>query len=146
AGQRPSREAFAGLYELFAVGPLPELPAPQLRALWEPADADPHALRLGVLNALRALAAERPLLVGVDDVATLDAPSGAVLAFAARRLEDAPVRFLLTRAGGDRSELEQALLRPGLERLPLGPLPLDVLRRAIPDAHADAGGNPRLAQ
>jgi DNA-binding CsgD family transcriptional regulator len=77
----------------------------------------PHAIALGFLNGLRALAARRPVLVAVDDVQWLDAPSADALTFVARRLEDEPVRFLLARRPGARPPLELALDRGGLERL-----------------------------
>jgi DNA-binding NarL/FixJ family response regulator len=143
--QRPEQRS-PGLRELFAGVAPNELPAPQRRALQEPGEADPQALRLGVLGALRALAADGPVVVAVDDLASLDAPCEAALARAALRLQEAPVRFLLTRSAGDPSELEQALLRPGLERLAVGPLPLAALRRVLPEADPAAGGNPRLAR
>jgi predicted ATPase len=51
---------------------------------------------LALLGALRLLASG-PLLVAVDDVQWLDAPSAAALAFAVRRLREEPVALLLTR-------------------------------------------------
>jgi hypothetical protein len=53
---------------------------------------------------LRALAASGPVVVAIDDVQWLDVPSARVLAFVVRRLEDAPIRFLV------------ALRRPGFRR------------------------------
>ena len=66
----------------------PELPVPQADALAvallleRPAGAAPEdrTVAVAVLNALRLLAAERPLIVAVDDVQWLDAASAAVLA------------------------------------------------------------------
>jgi DNA-binding NarL/FixJ family response regulator len=47
-----------------------------------------------VLALLRRVAAERPLLLLVDDVGWIDRASAAVLGFAARRMSDDPVVFL----------------------------------------------------
>jgi DNA-binding CsgD family transcriptional regulator len=117
------------------------LPPPQLRALKiallrsEPRGKppEPRAIDLGFLNALRALAARRPLLVAIDDVQWLDRPSADALAFAARRLEGDPVRFLLTRRSRGWSALERALKPRGLERFELGPLSLGATRRILHD-------------
>jgi hypothetical protein len=61
---------------------------------------------------LRALAAQAPLLVAIDDVQWLDAPSADALTFAARRLEVDAIRFLLTKRAGVPAPLEQALGDP----------------------------------
>ena len=100
-------------------GALIGVPAPQRSALEiallraEPSGMppEPHAIALGFLNGLRALAAERSLLIAVDDVQWLDSPSADALVFAARRLKDEPVAFLLARRPGRASALEQALRR-----------------------------------
>src|SRR5262249_25014301 len=71
---------------------LADLPPPQLHALEvalfraEPAGTPPeaHVIGLGLLNALRSLAAEESLLVAVDDVQWLDRTSADALVFAAR--------------------------------------------------------------
>ena len=55
---------------------------------------DGLALRLAVLSALRALAAEGPVLIVADDMQWLDPASLELLGFAARRLGDIPVRML----------------------------------------------------
>ena len=115
------------------------LPAPQLHALQvallraEPTGvgAEPHAIAVGVLNALRALAADAPLVVAVDDVQWLDPPSADALTFAARRLQDEEVGLLLARRPGSPSALERALERRGLERMDVGPLSLGATRRLL---------------
>ena len=91
----------------------------------------PHAIALGLLGALEALAADGPVLVAVDDLQWLDVSSADALAFAARRLGDAPVRLLLARRPGRRSALERALARGRLERLEVGPLDLDASRSLL---------------
>src|SRR4051794_39362155 len=95
---------FAALGDL--LGPVVdavELPRPQRAALdraLQRADADEPADRLAVsraaLGLLRGLA---PVVVAVDDVQWLDAPTEHVLAFALRRLSDVPVRLLATCRG-----------------------------------------------
>ena len=79
---------------------------------------DPHAVGVAVLNALRALAAERPLVVAIDDVQWLDSASAAAIAFAARRLRDEPIGLLLARRSSLESGLVAELARAlGPERL-----------------------------
>ena len=81
-----------------------ELPEPQRRALAvglgleEPPEhpADQLALAHAALEILRALSDRAPLVVAIDDVQWLDAASQRVLAFAVRRLADAPVVLLAT--------------------------------------------------
>ena len=73
---------------------LPQLPRLQRRALeaallvGEEAEAAPdrRAVSAAVLGALNALAAGGPLLVAVDDIQWLDAPSASALEFAVRRI------------------------------------------------------------
>jgi DNA-binding NarL/FixJ family response regulator len=134
--------SFATLIDLFDgvdTDELAALPAPQLHTLRvallraEPRGvaAEPHAIAVGLLSALRALAARAPLLVAVDDIQWLDSPSADALAFAARRLEGDAVRFLLARRPGSTSALEQALESKGLERLEVVPLSLGAIRRLL---------------
>jgi DNA-binding CsgD family transcriptional regulator len=91
----------------------------------------PHAIALGLLNGLRALAARGPVLVAIDDVQWLDAPSAEVLAFVARRLKEESVGFLLAKRAGAVSVLEQALERRQPERLDVGPLSFGASRRLL---------------
>jgi hypothetical protein len=70
---------------------------------------------------LRALAASGPVIIAIDDVQWLDVPSARVLAFAVRRLEDAPIRILVTLrvgSGGDPLGLGQAGPAPSLHGWP----------------------------
>src|SRR5262245_41919847 len=84
---RPSgaeaRLSFAALIDLFEgveTGALAGLPAPQrsaldvalLRARPTGVPQQPHAIGLGVVSALRALAAHEPVLVAIDDVQWLE--------------------------------------------------------------------------
>ncbi|PWI20279.1 transcriptional regulator [Streptomyces sp. Act143] len=98
---------FAGMHQLLrpALDGVDRLPAYQRAALRhalgmdradEPAAApDPLTIRAAVLALLMDTAAERPLLIAVDDAQWLDVGSLDVLAFAARRLDGAPVVLLL---------------------------------------------------
>ena len=131
-----SEHAFAGLIDLCEGLDLDGLPTPQRSALEvallrrEPDGPapEPHAIGLALRGALAAAA---PVLVAIDDVQSLDAPSAEALAFAARRLVDAPVGFLLTGRGA--SPLEQALVDRSLTTLELGPLAAGDLRGVVAD-------------
>ena len=115
------------------------IPAPQRRALEvallraEAPLAPPgeRAVALGFLNVVRGLAERTPVLVAIDDVQWLDPASAAALAFAARRLGDWPVRFLLARRGGPPSTLERDLAPAGPERLEVGGISMGATRRML---------------
>jgi DNA-binding CsgD family transcriptional regulator len=143
---RPSgaeaRLTFAALIDLcdcLATDAFDTVPGPQRAALdvallrAEPADAppEPQAIALGLLNALRAAAAREPLLVAIDDVQWLDAPSADALAFAARRLVAEPVRFLLAKRPARPTAIERAIERGALARAPVGPLSLGATRHLL---------------
>ena len=93
-----------------------QLPDPQRRALeiallladQEGGSPDQQVVAMAALGVLRALAGRAPLVVAVDDVQWLDAPSAAVLRFVARRLGDDPIGLLL------------AQRTPAIEQPPLG--------------------------
>jgi DNA-binding CsgD family transcriptional regulator len=145
-----------------------ELPEPQGRALAvallvESAGERPpdrRAVAVSVLSALRALGGAAPTLVAVDDVQWLDAPTAFALAYAARRLGEERVAFLLARReaeGSLPSELEDAL-RERLARTEVGPFDLDDLyhllvahlgtaftRPALRRLHELSGGSPFFA-
>jgi DNA-binding CsgD family transcriptional regulator len=111
------------------------LPAPQRRglrialALEEPRGnpAEERVIAVAVLELLRRLAAEGPLVVAIDDRQWLDPPSASALQFAFRRIDDEPVRVLATSRPGasDTVTLESA------ERLSIGPLPVAVLDQLV---------------
>ena len=121
-------------------GVLDDLPAPQQRALAaavlresDAPEPDPRTVALGFLGAVQALAAERPLVIAIDDCQWVDRSSADLLAFAARRLEQAPVTLMLTRRSGDAPppfELERTL-RDDLHRLAVGPLGLGGTHRLL---------------
>ena len=95
---------------------LPDLPAPQRRALEaalllaEPdAGADERAVAAAFLSSLRLLVADGPLCLAVDDVQWLDAASTTSLSFALSRLVDNPVAVLLTARGEPPSWLGRSM-------------------------------------
>lgn len=160
---------FTALTDLLAeidIGEFQDVPAPQRDALEivlyraEPEATPPElsAASVGLARLLRLLGARQPLLVAVDDVAWMDRPSLGTLAFAARRLGDGPIRFLLTRRAGEQSELERALAQIRVEQLELDGLTLGAIRvllaerlglnlsrRLLRRLHEAVGGNPLLA-
>ena len=156
---RPSgaetEHSFAALIDLCEGIPadaLESLPAPQRSALEvallraEPGGAapEPRAIALGFLNMLRALAAAERLVVAVDDVQWLDAPSADALAFAARRLESESVAFLIAKRPGRHTALEQALERRGLQQVQVGPLSLGAVRRLLAEQLGLTVSRPQL--
>jgi DNA-binding CsgD family transcriptional regulator len=149
---------------------LSRLPSPQRRGLEiallledaKGARPDRRAVAVALLGALRTLAEDGPVLVAVDDTPWLDRPSATALAFAARRLGEQPIGFLLARRADGTDELplglEQALPEERLRRIVLGPLsrmalhellrtrldtafPLPILRKI----EQTSGGNPYFA-
>ncbi|PWI14541.1 helix-turn-helix transcriptional regulator [Streptomyces sp. Act143] len=120
---------------------------------------DGLALRLAVLSALRALAAEGPVLVVADDVQWLDSASAELLGFAARRLGDTPVRMLCAvRTEGQEYDRHLRVSPPDTLALRVNPLSRaqvsDLLghrgytglpRSTVRDIHRTSGGNPLFA-
>ena len=165
--------SFAGLGDLMEPvldKVLPRLPAPQRHALEValvltdsvgPAP-DQRSVAVAVLTSLRILAADRPVVVAVDDIQWLDRASAAVLDFAARRLHGQPVAWVLAERGNETapgstrlidSLPEEKLLRVSLDPLSLGALHRMLLERlgsSLPrptmrKVHELSGGNPFFA-
>ena len=150
-----------------ALGRLPDpqreaLEVALLRAGAKPGGLQRRAVALGVLGAIRVLAEDMPLVLAIDDVQWLDPPSADALAFAARRLRDEPIGFLLARRAEasekSRVELETALDADRLTRLVVGPLDIrsldrllraqlgrQFLRPALVELQRVSGGNPFFA-
>jgi DNA-binding CsgD family transcriptional regulator len=128
---------FAGLSELVrpVLDRLERLPATQEKALRtafglaEGPAADLFVIALGALDLLAEVASERPLLLLIDDVQSLDQSSAAILAFIARRLESEPIVLLI--AGRDVAGMPFDGIVPELR---LGPLD-DTAARALLQAH-----------
>ncbi|MFC5063677.1 ATP-binding protein [Actinomycetospora atypica] len=141
---------FAGLHQL--VRPLfdrlPALPAPQRRALTAAFgmndDAAPELFLIGLaaLTLISDSAADRPLVLLVDDAHWLDGPSADVLGFVARRLESEAVVLVAAQRDGFPPVLTgSGLEEQHLERL--DPRSADeVLTRRAP--HLDAVARRRL--
>ncbi|NUW32466.1 AAA family ATPase [Nonomuraea sp. SMC257] len=149
--------AFSGLLGLLrpVLDRLDALPGVQAEALrgalgLTRSPASDHLVAAAVLTLLAAVAADRPLLVTVDDVQWLDRASAAALLFAARRLADEPVAMLLAVREPEPPPVNTA----GLTELALDGLPpedaarlLDAHGWTLPDRRRDAivaaaGGNP----
>jgi DNA-binding CsgD family transcriptional regulator len=140
-GGSEARLPFSSLIDLcegIDLDPLTGVPAPQRAALEvallrrePPRDTgDEMATALGFLNVVRALARSRRVLIAIDDVQWLDRSSSDVLAFAARRLGESDVGFLLSRRRTEPAELDRAL-EGSLAPLSLGPLSLGSVRRLL---------------
>ena len=138
--------SFAGLSDLLGgvlKEALPQLVAPRRRALEvalllvEPGTeaSDAHAVGLAVLDVLRALADQGPLLLALDDAQWLDPASASVLQIALRRLRDEPIGLLITFRGGSRLslpiELERSFPEERLTWLALSPLGRGALRDLV---------------
>src|SRR5438445_8761192 len=140
-----SRLAFGAIIDLFADiddAVLASLPAPQRHALevallrreTSPDDrVQPREAAVGALGAIRTLARSSPVLIAIDDVQWLDAPSARVVAYAVRRLEHEPVGLLMTCRDELKPPFQLEQLRPEHEiaRLELLPLTLGALHRLV---------------
>jgi tetratricopeptide (TPR) repeat protein len=80
------------------------------------------------------------VIVAIDDVQWLDVPSARVLAFAVRRLGNAPIRILVAlRVGSGGDPLALGQTGPvTLQRVPIGPLPEEAMTRLL-RARAERG-------
>jgi hypothetical protein len=114
---------------------------------------NPFARGRAVLAVLRRLAENRPVVIAVDDLRSLDLASACALRYALRRLFAEPVGVLATVRTGPANVLGCARS----EHLELGPLGVDDLRRALSATvetisrpalhriHELSGGNPLYA-
>jgi len=124
--------ALAGLLATITAAELESVPAARRRVLAAAVSAGadpvapvtPAAMRLAVLNLLRVLARERPLLLIVDDLQWLDEASAEVLRFVAPRVDDLPVQMAAAeRVAPDSLPLRRGLCPPPLLVVRMGPLP-----------------------
>ena len=114
----------------------------------------------GILDVLRLLSAEAPLVVAVDDAQWLDRPSAAALEFCFRRIDHGPVSILVTcRTDGPLPlGLDRAMPADRLKQMRLGPLSLGAIaeiirtrlgvalpRYALTRLYESCGGNPFYA-
>ena len=85
---------------------------------------DQLAVRLAVLELLRALSADRPVLLVLDDVQWIDEPSAGVLRFVARRLEGVNVSVLAAERLADGAATTRLdLCPPPYSELAVPPMP-----------------------
>lgn len=118
---------------------LETLPAPQRRAIEvalrrldpDGSPPDPLTISTGFLGALKAVAAQGPLLLAIDDVHWLDQSSADPIIFAARRLYGDNARILVSRRPGPASALEQVLLPDRVARVELTGLSLRAINRLL---------------
>ena len=164
---------FGGLADLLDALPaavVDGLPAPQRHAVRqavlraEPArePADPRTVATAVLTLLRMLAREHPVLLVIDDLPWLDAPSARALSFALRRLRLEPVGLLAavrTYGPADAPRLAtDSVPADKVDRLTLGPLSPGAIRELLASRttlcpgrslvrrlHETSGGNPLFA-
>ncbi|MFQ6143450.1 helix-turn-helix transcriptional regulator [Streptomyces seoulensis] len=120
---------------------------------------DGLALRLAVLSALRALAAQGPVLLVADDLQWLDPASAELLGFAARRLGGTPVQMLCAvRTEDEEYDRHLRASPPDTLSVRLGPLTRDQVstlldhrgytglpRSTVREIHRTSGGNPLFA-
>jgi DNA-binding CsgD family transcriptional regulator len=123
---------------------------------------EPRALRVALMNVLRRLAEDRPVLVAIDDSQWLDYASSAGLAYGVRRFRDDRIGLLLSRRSGLESVLLNELLRSPVgerfTRVSVGPLDTTSLGRVVQEhlgaslprpllaeVHQASGGNPFYA-
>jgi DNA-binding CsgD family transcriptional regulator len=146
-GDSETRLSFAALDDLLAgvlEGALPALAEPKRRALEIAllrsvvvgAPPDQRAVSGAVLDVLRLLAADAPVILAIDDVQWLDRPSARVIQFALRRLETDPIGVLLslrteTEDGAPPLGLDRGLPEGRLHQLPLGPLSLAAVHQLV---------------
>ena len=164
---------FAGLADLLDRVPaavVGELPVPQrhaichavLRAEPPQQSADPRTVATAVLTLLRSLAGKHPVVVVIDDLPWLDAPSARALSFALRRLRFEPVGLLAAVRkdwAADPPRLAtDSVPADRVARLRLGPLSLGAIRELLATQttlrpgrslllrlHETSGGNPLFA-
>lgn len=135
--------SLADLFEPVAAELRPKLPPAQRGALDlalltaedDAKGADLRALGTAILTALRDLASRTPVIVAIDDVQWADRATASALSFAARRLGQERVGFLLARRPAalppEVEALEAAFATAWLEVCTLQPMSLGALHRLI---------------
>ena len=128
---------------------LPAVPDPQRRALeavlgWSAtAEAERHLVAAALLSLLSAAAAERPVLLVVDDLQWVDRESRAALLFAARRLHHDAVVVLMACRDSDVDPDIPTRHLTGLEAAPARALLRGLVTGPVVDRLVtETGGNP----
>jgi DNA-binding CsgD family transcriptional regulator len=149
--------AFAGVSELLAGvvdEVLPRLEGLRRRALQaalllDEVDAgsapEPRAIGLAVLESLKVLSVDAPVLLAIDDFQWLDTASARTLLFAIRRLTDERVGTMLTVRPGAR-EIERGLASGFAEWVSVGPLEMAALFAVLRDHLGLELSPPQLTQ
>jgi DNA-binding CsgD family transcriptional regulator len=137
-----SHSALGDLFRPVSGVVLPPLPEPQRLAL-EAAllererggrPPDRRTVSVAVLTALRLLAAERPVLLAVDDVQWLDAPTRRLLEYALRRVHDERLAVLVSVRTEPTASLPleiESFSAARRERVRIGPLSLAALHHVL---------------
>ena len=160
---------YAGLGDLIGAtleAILPGLPEPQARAISvalavgaAPGSGDPLLVARATLAVLRHLVTDGPVVLAIDDVHWLDAPSVRALAFAARRLGELPLGIVvsvrdghdeplgLAEALGDRATVVRlgGLSLGATGRLIRSRIDPAIPRHRLLRIHDRSGGNPFYA-
>jgi DNA-binding CsgD family transcriptional regulator len=134
--------SFVGLADLIGgVVPdvLPQLPRPQRRALEaalalsesDGPPAEEGVVAFAFLSTLRKLAVDNQLLLAIDDVQWLDAPSLAMLRFALPRLDADPVAVILTARDEAPLWLRRGVPQARMLTIELGPLSVGALNELL---------------
>jgi DNA-binding CsgD family transcriptional regulator len=134
--------SFVGLADLIGgVVPdvLPQLPRPQRRALEaalalsesEGPPAEEGVVAFAFLSTLRKLAVDNQLVLAIDDVQWLDAPSLAMLRFALPRLDAEPVAVILTARDEAPLWLRRGVPEARMLTIELGPLSVGALNELL---------------
>jgi DNA-binding CsgD family transcriptional regulator len=137
-----ARFSFVGLADLIGGvvrEVLPQLLRPQRRALEaalalsesDGARVDEGVVAFAFLSTLRNLVVGRPLLLAIDDVQWLDAPSLAMLRFAMPRLDAEPVAAILTARDEVPLWRRRGVPDERLLRIELGPLSVGALHELL---------------
>ena len=150
--------AFAVLTDLFArvddatLGALPGVQRAALEQALLRSDTsvpgDPLAVALATLGTLRQLASSAPLVIAIDDLQWVDAPSLRALTFAVRRLDGAPAGLVATVRAGFDLELMRLAERVGgsLERIEVGGLPKRQLAQLVFERTGQTLSPPQLGR
>ena len=160
--------ALADLLESVTDETLGRLPGAQRRGLEiavlgaDPGDrsVDRRTVAAALRAVLDLLAEQKPILLAIDDLQWLDAPSAGALEFALRRLAGARIRFVATRRGADPAgmKLDDLVEPERLRRVTVGPFSLAGLHHVLKERlgeplprstlvriHQASGGNPLFA-
>jgi DNA-binding CsgD family transcriptional regulator len=142
---RPSeaetRLSYAGLADLLGGvvdDVMPDLPPIQRRALdaalligTAEAPVDERAVAAAFLSALRLLAADGPVCLGIDDVQWLDAASLAAFRFTLSRFDDEPLATLLTVRGASPDWLRRSVPDVRLATVEIGGLSIGAMHELL---------------